>query len=121
MTDIEAIHCMKLIDALRADECDSVTIGSDNPDFEGPDNYIECDGEWLQFTPSRFTGDSILECLQKACGARGIVTAPFGPCDLRESALVIVGLMRYLPGDHPVRVKASDWLARKGLSPNPLR
>lgn len=121
MTDIEAIHCMKLIDALRADEADSVTIGCDNPDFEGPDHYIECDGEWLQFTPSRFTGDSILECLQKACGARGIVTAPFGPCDLRDAAMLIVRLMRRLPREDSVRESARDWLARKGLSPNPLR
>ena len=121
MNDIEAIQCMKLIDALRADEADSVTIGCDNPDFQGPNNYIECDGEWTQWRPRRFTGDSVLECLQKACGARGIVTAPFGPCDLRDAAMLIVRLMRRLPREDSVRDSAGDWLMRKGLNPSPLR
>ena len=58
---------LALIEALRADEGSSVTILCDNPDFNGqPNCAIEVNGDWTDWKDRRFTGDTVLDCLQKA-------------------------------------------------------
>jgi hypothetical protein len=55
-----------LINQLRKDECTSVEICNDNPDFSGAGSliYVHC-GAALY----RFDGDTVLACLQKAAAA----------------------------------------------------
>jgi len=66
MTHEEAFEVLSLIDTLRQHEGDSVTILCDNPEFHGPNNIIVCNGEWTDWKDVRFSGKSVLECLQKA-------------------------------------------------------
>jgi hypothetical protein len=62
-----AFETLVLIDKLRAEEGDSVTIGCDNPDFNGqPNCHVTCCGGWTGWEDERFTGDTVLECLRAA-------------------------------------------------------
>lgn len=71
MEEANALTFVGAIDALRAKEGDSVTILCDNPDFNGqPNCAIECSGEWTNWEPRRFAGDTVLSCLCAATAAR---------------------------------------------------
>lgn len=51
---------VEMLLALRKDEGNSVTLLSDNPDFNGqPSNAIECCGAWTGWKDRRFTGDTL--------------------------------------------------------------
>jgi hypothetical protein len=51
---------VEMLNALRAEEGDSVTLLSDNPDFNGqPNNVIECCGAWTDWQERRFGGDTL--------------------------------------------------------------
>lgn len=59
---------MKLVDTLRSDEGNSVTILCDNP--EGPpNNAVEVQGAWTEWEDRRFDGETLLEALTKAAEA----------------------------------------------------
>ena len=83
----------KYIDFLRTDEADSVTLLSDNPDFNGqPNCAIECNGYWTNFEDRRFAGDTIeaalelayFECRQWRENPPPILTTP--PAPVRAAA-----------------------------------
>lgn len=70
----EKIECLRLIDELRADEGNSVSILCPNPDFNGqPDHAVEVSAFWHDNLDSwqtrRFSGDTLLDCLRKARAA----------------------------------------------------
>lgn len=67
ISDDTAIALWRLIEALSQEEGDSVTILCPNPDFNNlPDYTIECNGSFTEYKDQRFSGNSYLECLQKA-------------------------------------------------------
>lgn len=69
MSNAEEI--VRLIDELRADEGDSVTIMCDNPDFNGqPNCAIECCGDWTGWLHKRFAADTLLDTLSMAATER---------------------------------------------------
>lgn len=56
---------------LTADEGDSVTILSQNPEGTGPDNHaIDCCGAWTDWQDRRTSGRTVLEALMVAAAAR---------------------------------------------------
>lgn len=59
-----------LIERLRAEEGDSVTINCSNPDFEGPAEAVDCNGAWTAWKDKRFTGSNLLEALTAAYAER---------------------------------------------------
>lgn len=62
-----------MLNALRADEGDSITLLCDNPDFNGmPNNAVECNGAWTNWKDHRFTGDSLLLAVRAAYQARTV-------------------------------------------------
>ena len=62
---------VRFINKLRADEGDCVTILCDNPYFNGqPNCAILCNGEWTDYDYLRFKGDTVLQCLTRACEAK---------------------------------------------------
>ncbi len=69
MTDASE-RIAKAIAQLTTDECDSVTIFAANPEFNGPNNAIECYGLWTDLIELRFVGDYLLDCLEKAVSWR---------------------------------------------------
>lgn len=69
----EAENVLKILAAiniLREHEGDSVTLYSDNPDFDGPNNIIEASGDWTKWLPVQFGHDTMLQCLEKAVAAK---------------------------------------------------
>ena len=62
----DAVEAMRLIDLLRSQEGDCVTIACDNPDFTGPNSAIDCNGAWTDWNDRRFTGDNLLAALRAA-------------------------------------------------------
>lgn len=70
----EAVEMIRLIDLLRAEEGEAVTIYNDNPDFGGPNCRIDCQGAWVDALPLQnqwhpvkaFFGDTVLDCLRQA-------------------------------------------------------
>lgn len=58
------------IDMLRSDEGDTVLIPCDNPEFDGPDCFVECHGSWTNWQPRRFTGKSLFAAIDAAAEAR---------------------------------------------------
>jgi hypothetical protein len=68
-----AIEIARLIDVLRSDEGDSVTILCDNPDFNGqPNCAIECCGDWTGWLHKRFAADTLLDALSMAMVERNL-------------------------------------------------
>jgi hypothetical protein len=64
-----AVLMIEVINELRSDEGSSVTIMCDNPDFNGaPDCMVECAGEWTDWQPRRFYGDTLDQALAGALG-----------------------------------------------------
>lgn len=68
-SDMIDSDCMAAINTLRMNEGNSVTLICDNPDFGGPNNAIECSGDWTNWQTKRFTGDRLLTSLQSALKA----------------------------------------------------
>lgn len=66
----EPNEALTLINALRAEEGDSVTLCADNADFGGPNAVIECFGSWTGWETRRIPGNSLLDCLRLAVFAR---------------------------------------------------
>jgi len=57
----------RIVEKLRASEGNSVEVLCDNPDFNGqPNSAVVCSGDWTDWQPARFTGDSIDEALGAA-------------------------------------------------------
>lgn len=52
-----------MIEALRADEGNSVTLLSDNPDG---DQAVECCGDWTNWADRCFTGKTMFRALEAA-------------------------------------------------------
>lgn len=67
---LNSLAVMALLNELRAGDGDTVTLCCDNPDFEGPDNVVECCADWTDWKDRRFTGDSLLDALTAAAGAK---------------------------------------------------
>jgi len=66
-----ATEIVRLIELLRADEGDSVTILCDNPDFnDQPNCAIECCGDWTGWLHKRFAADTLLDALSMAATER---------------------------------------------------
>lgn len=61
------VELIRLINLLRSEEGDSVTILCDNPDFNlGANNAVECNGSWTDWKDQRFEGESLLDALSAA-------------------------------------------------------
>lgn len=61
----------EMLMALRSEEGASVTLLSDNPDFNGqPNNAIECCGDWTDWQERRFTGETLRAAVLGAYQAR---------------------------------------------------
>lgn len=61
------IEIFRLIELLRSEEGDCVTIFCDNPDFNmGANNAVECNGFWTNWEHRRFEGESLLDALSAA-------------------------------------------------------
>lgn len=78
---IDGLAAMALIETLRADEADSVTIFADNADFGGPNSAVECCGGWTGWLDQRFVGDNLLEALVAASIAKARTTLSTGEQD----------------------------------------
>lgn len=64
---------LRLINLLRAEEGDSVTILCDNPDFnEQPNCAIECCGDWTGWLHKRFAANTLLDALSMAVTERNL-------------------------------------------------
>lgn len=58
---------LRLMDILRSQEADSVTLCSDNPDFNGqPNCLVICNGDWTGWEDRRFQADTVLDALRAA-------------------------------------------------------
>src|SRR6185437_9620991 len=61
------VEMMRLIDLLRSQEGDEVTICCDNPDFNGqPNCAVICNGDWTGWEDRRFAADTVLDALSMA-------------------------------------------------------
>lgn len=70
---VTADEIVRLINVLRADEGDSVTILCDNPDFNGqPNCAIICNGDWTGWVDKRFAADTVLDALSMAMVERNL-------------------------------------------------
>lgn len=85
-TDIQnAAKILELVNALTAEECSSVEIHNDNPDFNGmPDCCVTVHrlGDGLEIVATDYRADSVLECLQQAIDEQGFQA-------FKKSAVVI--------------------------------
>lgn len=71
-----ATEIVRLIEELRKDEGDSVTILCDNPDFNGqPNSAVICNGDWTSYEDRRFAADTILDALCTAVTERKLPAA----------------------------------------------
>lgn len=48
----------------------SVNLLSETPEFFGQQREIECTADWTNGQPERFEGDSVQDCLDKACAIK---------------------------------------------------
>lgn len=62
----ECVRTCHAIDQLNAEEGNGVNILAANPDFGGASYAIEATGEWTNWQPVRFEGDTVLEALERA-------------------------------------------------------
>lgn len=62
---------LEMLNALRAEEGDSITLLADNADFNGqPNNVVECCGAWTDWQERRFGGDTLHAAVLAAYRAR---------------------------------------------------
>lgn len=70
MKQFIALRCWEIIELLRAEEANSVEIVCDNPEgcgtVKNPNCAIVCFGGWTNFEHRRFSGDTVLQCLEAA-------------------------------------------------------
>lgn len=67
----QCVAIVACIDQLRADEGATVTLCSDNADFNGlPNCAVEVTDAWTAYRPETFRADTLLEALQLACAAK---------------------------------------------------
>lgn len=70
-SDGELRECWDVIELLREDEGASVTIYSDNPEFNGqPNSKIAVNADWTDWKDREFTGDTALIALRAAAAMR---------------------------------------------------
>lgn len=62
----ECIGICNAIGELNADEGNGVNILAANPDFSGANYAIEVTGDWTNWQPVRYEGDTVLQALEKA-------------------------------------------------------
>lgn len=86
MTDADKILAMTLIQTLRFEECDSVTILCDNPDGP-PNNAVECSGLWTSMKDLRFEGSTLIEALRTAVRHRALHALADGPVEMPQAQL----------------------------------
>ncbi|MFN7128244.1 MAG: hypothetical protein ACK4OJ_04190 [Brevundimonas sp.] len=69
---LSALRIQRLIEALRTDEGDCVTIAADDPEATDADDRmaVDCNGAWTDWNDRRFKGATVLQCLTKAVSAR---------------------------------------------------
>ncbi|MFN7110284.1 MAG: hypothetical protein ACK4M2_01510 [Brevundimonas sp.] len=69
---LSALRIQRLIEALRTDEGDCVTIAADDPEATDADDRmaVDCNGAWTDWNDRRFKGATVLQCLTKAVAAR---------------------------------------------------
>lgn len=72
----QLIEFQSLLNDLRRDEGDSVTLCCDNPDFGGPNNAIECNGAWTDWKDRRFEAESLLAAVRVAAHAKAAPAPP---------------------------------------------
>lgn len=65
MSDL-CIRICTAISELTNDEGSTLTLVGSNPDFNGPDQIIECSGDWSNYVDVQFQGESLVECLELA-------------------------------------------------------
>lgn len=71
-----------LLNRLRADEGDSITLLCDNP--EGPpNNAVECCGAWTDWTDRRFEGETLDAAIRAAWDARAATSKSENPSPVR--------------------------------------
>jgi len=70
----ECIAICNAIGELNADEGNGVNILAANPDFIGPNYAIEVTGDWTNWQPVRYQGDSVREALEKALEVKRLNT-----------------------------------------------
>jgi hypothetical protein len=80
----DALRTVALIDAIRADEGNTVTLICSNPDFNGqPNEAIKVSTFWKNdsglWGDRRFAGDTVLDCLRTAHAAMTSSDAPATP------------------------------------------
>lgn len=64
-TIVEALEALTILEVMRQEEGVSVVFFNDNPDFGGSNAAIEVCWDFVEM-PTRFSGDSVLECLRAA-------------------------------------------------------
>lgn len=65
-TYAEAIEAMCILELMRQEEGISIVLFNDNPDFNlGPNAAIEVSWDFAEM-PTRFSGETVLECLRAA-------------------------------------------------------
>lgn len=64
----EALEALTLLEEMRAEEGNSITIFCDNPDFGGDNAGVDASWDYGEM-PERFSGDTVLECLRNAHAA----------------------------------------------------
>lgn len=67
-----SLSIVKMIEFLRADEGEDVTILCQNPD--GNEHSVEASGDWNKFIPTRFTAPTLEEALGLAVHAKQVWT-----------------------------------------------
>lgn len=72
----KCVQICKAITELRNTEGSSVTIVADNADYGGPANRIDCQGDWTNWEEETFTGERLLECLEKAIEQKRLAEQP---------------------------------------------
>ena len=77
----------KAIAELTAQEATSVTIYNLNPDFDGPNAKISCNGNWTNWQDEDFDGDSQVDCLEKAVTEKRMAEKP-NQVDQKPQALL---------------------------------
>lgn len=106
----------RLLNAMRSEEGDTVTLLADNPDFNGqPNNAIECCGSWTDWREVRFTGDTLRGALLAAYRSR--FPAGSQPVSRAEGAAGNAGLDEPSLGGQEARAcEMNDPSARAALN-----
>ena len=77
--EMPEVAAMRYIEELRSDLAASVTILCDNEEAWTKDEQmaVEVIAEWTDWIAKRFMGESVIQCLARAIGARRQALAPF--------------------------------------------